>query len=223
MDNLFALLILVGIGGFFYFRKKDKKKRNISIVIAVISFVLFGVTSPEVQEGVEEGMEQVAEDDAERTKIEETQAEQADTQEAEQEPEEENTEEPQEVYDTYFEQRANEVWENNLVDFTYNDLEGYVSMTSKIEDGWSGSTMKRSFYMQALAYAESVQDEDFNELFFVARVEMQDQYGNADDMNVIKIGLTKETVDKINFENFQTDNLENVADTVDVHQAFQDD
>ena len=61
MENLFMVLILAGIGGIFYFRKKDKKKRNISIAIAIISFILFGITSPDVEEGYENGVESATE------------------------------------------------------------------------------------------------------------------------------------------------------------------
>lgn len=62
MENLFVLLVLIGVGGFFYFRKRDKRKRNISIGIALISFVLFGVTSPDVEEGYEAGRESATEE-----------------------------------------------------------------------------------------------------------------------------------------------------------------
>lgn len=43
METLISLFVVAGIAGFFYFRKKDKKKRNISIVVGVISFILFGI------------------------------------------------------------------------------------------------------------------------------------------------------------------------------------
>lgn len=37
------ILMLAGIIGIFYFWRKDKKKRNISAIVAVISFVIFGI------------------------------------------------------------------------------------------------------------------------------------------------------------------------------------
>lgn len=61
MENLFMILILAGIVGIFYFWKKDKKKRNISIAVAIISFILFGITSPDVEEGYEKGVESATE------------------------------------------------------------------------------------------------------------------------------------------------------------------
>lgn len=62
MENLFMILVLAGIGGFFYFRKKEKKKRNISIAVAIVSLVLFGITSPDVEEENEEGLESAIEE-----------------------------------------------------------------------------------------------------------------------------------------------------------------
>lgn len=43
METLMSLFAIAGIAGFFYFRKKDTKKRNISIAVSVISFVLLGI------------------------------------------------------------------------------------------------------------------------------------------------------------------------------------
>ena len=49
MADFFMLLLLAGTFGIFYFRKKDKKKRNASIILTVVSFALFGVFSPDLQ------------------------------------------------------------------------------------------------------------------------------------------------------------------------------
>lgn len=45
MDTLMSLFALARarIAGFFYFRKKDTNKRNISIAVSVISFFLLGM------------------------------------------------------------------------------------------------------------------------------------------------------------------------------------
>jgi len=61
MIDLFMLLLLAGAFGTFYFRKKDKKKRNNSIALMIVSFVLFGVFSPDVKDEVKstEEIEQV--------------------------------------------------------------------------------------------------------------------------------------------------------------------
>ncbi len=56
------ILILAGIVGIFYFWKKDKKKRNISVLVTIVSFVLFGITSPDVEEGYEKGVESATEE-----------------------------------------------------------------------------------------------------------------------------------------------------------------
>lgn len=79
MENLFAVLILAGIGGIFYFRKKDKKKRNISIAVAIVSFILFGITSPDVEEGYEKGVESATEETEKEAEEEPTQIEEEPT------------------------------------------------------------------------------------------------------------------------------------------------
>lgn len=43
MENLLALLVFAGIAGVLFFRKKDKKKRNVSAIISIVSFIIFGV------------------------------------------------------------------------------------------------------------------------------------------------------------------------------------
>lgn len=43
METLITLFVVAGIVGFFYFRKKDKKKRNIAAGLSIVSFVIFGI------------------------------------------------------------------------------------------------------------------------------------------------------------------------------------
>lgn len=64
METLLSLFVFAGIGGIFYFRKKDKKKRNISIIVAVVSFLLFGLFS-ELQDNEEQVEEEIVQEDEE--------------------------------------------------------------------------------------------------------------------------------------------------------------
>lgn len=47
MYDIATGLIIIGIGFVVYFWKKDVRKRNLSIILTIISFVLFGMFSPE--------------------------------------------------------------------------------------------------------------------------------------------------------------------------------
>ena len=140
-------------------------------------------------------------------------------------------EEPEEVeaedaYDNVFEEKANEVFGENLQDVFVDEAgeatEHYVGITSKLSGGWNEKTMRNSFYNNVIAVVSDLQNEEFDRLVFDATADMQDEYGNVKEMKVLTVNLTKETVDKINFENFQSSNLPNVADAIFVHPAFQD-
>ena len=149
------------------------------------------------------------------------------------EPESEKLEdeEPEEVeaedtYDNVFEEKANEIFGENLQDVFVDEAgeatEHYVGITSKLSGGWNEKTMRNSFYNNVVAVVSDLQNEEFDRLVFDATADMQDEYGNVKEMKVLTVNLTKETVDKINFENFQSSNLPNVADAIFVHPAFQD-
>lgn len=48
----------------------------------------------------------------------------------------------------------------------------------------------------------------------------QDKYGKKSDMTVMKTDFKRQTIDKINFENFLTDNIPNVVDSYWESSAF---
>ena len=48
-----------------------------------------------------------------------------------------------------------------------------------------------------------------------------DQYGNASDQRVLNIRLSKETLAKINWDNFNYDNFEGVSETYFIHPALK--
>lgn len=55
-----------------------------------------------------------------------------------------------------------------------------------------------------------------------AYIPLVDQYGNEAPGKVMTVNLTKETWSKINWDNFITDNLPNVADLYYIHPAIKD-
>ena len=50
---------------------------------------------------------------------------------------------------------------------------------------------------------------------------MVDQFGNASETPVVEATFTKETIDRINFENFLTDNVYVIAEDTDLHPEFR--
>jgi hypothetical protein len=53
-----------------------------------------------------------------------------------------------------------------------------------------------------------------------AYIKLVDQYGNEDQGKVMTVNLSKETWSKINWDNFNTENLPNVADFYYIHPAI---
>jgi hypothetical protein len=63
---------------------------------------------------------------------------------------------------------------------------------------------------------------EFGLVNFTGSFPMVDNFGNASEMDVVKVSYTKETVDKINFPRFLHDDVYNIADTVNNHPLFSD-
>ena len=191
--------------------------KNWKVWLSVVVILMLGALGDSDEPEVE------AEDN--EPKIEEVvEKEEPETEEVEEEEPEEV--EAEDTYDNVFEEKANEVFGENLQDVFVDEAgeatEHYVGITSKLSGGWNEKTMRNSFYNNVVAVVSDLQNEEFDRLVFDATADMQDEYGNVKEMKVLTVNLTKETVDKINFENFQSSNLPNVADAIFVHPAFQD-
>ena len=52
---------------------------------------------------------------------------------------------------------------------------------------------------------------------------MQDQFGNASEMEVLTLAYSAETLDRINWDNFIFSNVFDIADTAILHPEFQGD
>lgn len=133
---------------------------------------------------------------------------------------EESSEVTEVEYSTKFEQYANEIFGDDLRSYNYSEGEGKVLIKTFVPGNLTEKMMKRAFYMRVVDYAENIKDEDFVDFYIDGEASMTDQYGNTEDSKVLTIGMNKTTVEKINFDSFNVDNLENIADAVFVHPAF---
>lgn len=116
---------------------------------------------------------------------------------------------------------ANEIFDDNLQDFEFEENLGIIHVNTDLPSGWSENSMRRSFYLDVIDYAEAIEGEEFDELNVYAETTLVDQYGNEDDSQVLSVRLSHETIDRINFDNFNVDNMESVADATFVHPAFR--
>ena len=239
MDDLFLLIFFVSIvavavfifKGFKNGWKFYKKKVFVSLGVMVASFILFGLTvdSEEVaqkQEQMELAEQQEAE---EKERLEKEQAEkeqkEKEQKEKEQEVETEDPKEPELTTEEQIEQLANEHLDQ-VDDFRY--VEGveegteYISVNAQISDNLTTNMTRKGFIMNIKNFVESIKNESFGEVYVGGYADMVDQYGNESNYEVISFSMSKETVDKINFDNISIENFENVADNINVHPALQE-
>ena len=236
MSNLFVVLLLGAIGGIFYFRKKDKKKRNIAIGVAIISFILFGLTSPEVEDGYEASKESETQENSTNEPVEESSTSESseesskpveseesskesesESSEVESESESESSEEV--TYDDPLEQSAHDVFGEDLRSFNVIEDSGMkdIYVEANIPMNLTANMMKGSFEMDVLDYAEKVKAEGFSNIIYMAYAEATDSYGNDTEAAAGTITLSKETIGKINFEQFSRDNLPKIADNYNMN------
>ena len=117
---------------------------------------------------------------------------------------------------------GNDVFGDNLREVSYDPESGYVQLDADIEiGGWSVASSRKEFDKLVVKFMEDIQDEDFIQLNVSGYAKMQDSYGNSEDSDVVRYPISKETVDKIDFENFNVDNLEEVAEGAFIHPEFR--
>lgn len=70
------------------------------------------------------------------------------------------------------------------------------------------------FIVNSAEYIKKLRDNnlDYKSLFFIVKAEKVDSYGNSQLVPLAKMEVSKETADKINFENFNQINLKDIAD-----------
>lgn len=104
---------------------------------------------------------------------------------------------------------------------SYNKESGALSIKAIGKDNLSNSWIKDGIMIGIVDTAEQTSKlNDVNSLEFDILLPLVDQYGNEKDGSVVKVTLNKETLQKINFDNFKIDNLKNIADSYWEHPAL---
>lgn len=93
-----------------------------------------------------------------------------------------------------------------------------------MDDGLTASSMRRATLATAVAIARVVRDHSDNtrELRIGVSGPITDAYGNTTEQHVLSVYLKPATLDKINFDAFDIDNLPAIADHYWQHQALPD-
>lgn len=140
----------------------------------------------------------------------------------EQEVEEVEEEEPEEVELTTEEKVnaiAEDVFGSKLINFEYMDATNHYNVYVKTS-GLSANMDRKSAYFSATDFLEGIKDEDFDSVYLEYQAVFIDDFGNEEERKGITYDVSKETIDKINFDSFLPEKLPDIVDSYWQHPAF---
>lgn len=205
----FIVFLIMGIISLF--RKNGKAKRL--FLISISSFIVFLVAALNTDTETSPTPKAVtASNDS---------ADQKDNgQEKSKEPAKQAEEKPKTPKQIAEEVAAEEFSEVKQVAFNAETGNLFIKATGK--ENFTNNMTRDGLKLAILEVVETVspspevKNVDFNILF-----PLVDQYGNVSDGSVMKVMLSRETIDKINFKNFNIDNLDAIADGYWLHPGFK--
>lgn len=101
------------------------------------------------------------------------------------------------------------------------DENNVATIQLNANDNLSQKMIKNGILMDNKDIFESLSElEELTEVIINNYFPLVDKYGESKDANILNIKLTRETMDKIKWDNFIYKNLESVADTYYQHPSF---
>lgn len=104
------------------------------------------------------------------------------------------------------------------------EVEGdkFVEVTLDHERDFTVNTMRKTMVKSSESIFQSLKDYDEIETIVVYnKALLQDEYGKEEYKDALNIVLSRDTLQKIDWDNFNTDNFETVAETYILHDAFK--
>lgn len=239
MDNLFLFIAVVSIPTAFVFvglaivhfirKNKEKGKKSlklsvITLIVTVVSFIAFGVTS----------------DQAKPKKVEVSGPTKEVVDKVEKEPElteEENaTEVKEEVVSMDPKSQIENIVSDKLKGKTNTDKERIVSVekvsgeneplyfvvTLNSSENFTTDMTKRTMWLDSKDILEPISKiENMGKIILHWQLPLTDTLGNVDDVRVMTINLEKKVLDEINWENFDVANFAVISESYFEHPAFK--
>ena len=113
-----------------------------------------------------------------------------------------------------------------LIALNFNDPEpGAIFVNWNINDNLSEDLIRSGAKSDATDILQAIWAQtgiEYTYILLSGSFPMQDEFGNSDEKNVVNLVFNKETVEKINWTNFLSDNIYIIADEANVWAAFQD-
>jgi hypothetical protein len=113
---------------------------------------------------------------------------------------------------------------SRLIKISYSDPEqGDITITWAINNNLSHDSIKSGMQNDVINILKAIDHSKFAYIFVVlsGSYSMYDQNGNMAEMQVVNFGFNKSAIDKISWENFQSSDIYNLADTQIIHPLFQ--
>lgn len=107
----------------------------------------------------------------------------------------------------------------NLITFNYIPENNFSLISFKGKENLTHNMTVGGMYLDIFNILKKIQSTIDTDVDFGIMYSLQDQYGNVDDVYVIKATFKKETIKKINFENAISDNIPEMADEWWNHKA----
>ncbi|MBM7644061.1 hypothetical protein JOD45_000252 [Scopulibacillus daqui] len=110
---------------------------------------------------------------------------------------------------------------DSIIEINYNDNNNFLLIKVFGKDNLSKNMIKKGMWMSISKTLKDLKDNTkFDKIAFNIVFPMQDQYGNASNNIVMKATFDRDTLDKINWENFMFENIPNVANEYWEHPSF---
>ena len=111
--------------------------------------------------------------------------------------------------------------DETIVNIEFNESDKSLIATVKGKDGWSDKSIGDGFYMDSTAaYRELAKDERIDEAWITITFPMKDEYGKVTDEEVMGTWMSRETMNKIDWKNFDYKKLLDVVDGKRIYPQF---
>ena len=217
--------------------KKPKKKLYsrgllISAIVFVLSIVLFAVF--ETPETKAENEQRRIEAQKEKEEKEQTEKEEAKRKEKQKDSKKEKTDSSKTTKSQDAQKEENKssieedlrkaivkvVGEENLETFNYVPDNNFALIKFKGSESLSSKMTVKGMYMDISNVLKGIQKDINVNVDINVTYPLQDSYGNISEDIVIKATFNNETIKKINFDNFDYNNIPSIADEWWNHQAL---
>ncbi len=114
-----------------------------------------------------------------------------------------------------------------LSDFSFDPSTSEISVTFAANDNLTENMIKRGIQMDIVEILKTIYQSKtsipYNSIFIMATFPLVDTYGNTNETNVVLATYDRSNLDKVNWDNFLTDNAYVIAnqDTLYIHPALQ--